>query len=232
MKVALCADAKDVSKKTNLFPYGCSSYISSVSRVGPELETFKLSIFKRSQCETNPNVLQLIPYVVIRHKESGAYLTYTRGVGGDEAGLHSKRSVGLGGHIDVAPTTKLSSLIIDEAARELEEEIGLPPATTLPLLENAIDKAYYLFTNADDVSKVHLGIAIVIELDELDIRSAELDTITELHWVTSKVLLADPDILELWSKIILDTLHPVFNERLSPVDLAYFIEHYKYLHNG
>ena len=56
----------------------------------------------RAEVEKDPGFKQLIPYVIFRHVDAAGTQTvfqYTRGTGQGEGRLHSKRSVGIGGHI-------------------------------------------------------------------------------------------------------------------------------------
>lgn len=88
------------------------------------IEQWKPFMMSRDICETDENYLQLIPYIAVVN-ERGEYFSYERGSAGNEARLHAKRSIGLGGHIDHPVTTTIEDLIATEAARELEEEVGL-----------------------------------------------------------------------------------------------------------
>ena len=61
-----------------------------------------ISYRPRSEVEEDPSFKQLIPYVIFRHRDAQGRQTvfqYTRGTGQGEGRLHSKRSVGIGGHI-------------------------------------------------------------------------------------------------------------------------------------
>ena len=56
----------------------------------------------RQEVEHDPGFKQLIPYVIFRHRDAAGTVSlfqYTRGKGQAEARLHSKRSIGVGGHI-------------------------------------------------------------------------------------------------------------------------------------
>ena len=56
----------------------------------------------RSEMEADPSFKQLIPYVIFCHRDAAGNLSvfrYTRGTGQGEQRLHSKHSVGIGGHI-------------------------------------------------------------------------------------------------------------------------------------
>jgi len=53
----------------------------------------------RSTCETDPNYLQIIPYVIIKDRY-GYIFSYRRGSGGGEERLLKKCSIGFGGHVE------------------------------------------------------------------------------------------------------------------------------------
>src|SRR5512140_2037764 len=58
----------------------------------------------RGEVEQDPSFKQLIPYVIFRHTDAQgrpSVFQYTRGKGMGEGRLHSKRSVGIGGHISL-----------------------------------------------------------------------------------------------------------------------------------
>lgn len=73
-------------------------------RLGKSLATELLysveaSLILREHCETDPDVQQLVAYIVIRDN-TGRCLHYRRGKAGAESRLHDKRSLGFGGHIN------------------------------------------------------------------------------------------------------------------------------------
>src|SRR5450432_1186674 len=76
---------------------------TDVQRYRPLLTDAQLASFRpRSEVETDPSWLQLIPYVVLQHH--GRIFHYTRGKSGGEQRLHAKRSIGIGGHINPVDT--------------------------------------------------------------------------------------------------------------------------------
>jgi predicted NUDIX family phosphoesterase len=60
----------------------------------------KTSLEDRATCETDPSLLQLLPYVLIHREDTEQYFVYCRGKGGEEARLHGNLSLGIGGHVD------------------------------------------------------------------------------------------------------------------------------------
>src|SRR5262249_51982658 len=98
------------------------------------LDPANTSFRPRDEVEEDPGYKQLIPYVIFRHRDAAGRTTvfhYTRGKGQGEARLHSKRSVGVGGHISAEDCTP--DVIVPYAEgmqRELAEEVHLDTAFT------------------------------------------------------------------------------------------------------
>ena len=66
--------------------------------LSPEHTTYR----PRPEMEQDPSFKQLIPYVIFRYTDTAGVahvFQYTRGKGQGEGRLHSKRSIGIGGHI-------------------------------------------------------------------------------------------------------------------------------------
>jgi predicted NUDIX family phosphoesterase len=116
----------------------------------------------RWRAEEDPSYKQLIPYVLLQHTDlAGRRLLfqYTRGTGQGEGRLHSKRSVGIGGHIS---ESDISDQAIhpyhDGLQRELNEEV-------------AIHCAYHqrcvglINDDETEVGRVHLGVVHLFELE-------------------------------------------------------------------
>jgi len=66
------------------------------------LEPGNHQFLARDDAEEDPSYKQLIPYAIFAHHDSEGehYLQYVRGGGGGEKRLTSKRSMGIGGHIN------------------------------------------------------------------------------------------------------------------------------------
>jgi predicted NUDIX family phosphoesterase len=156
----------------------------------------------RDQCETDPTLLQIIPYIVLRN-DGGKIFVYERGSASGEQRLAAKLSVGLGGHVDVAPpapgASAFSGLLLSEAERELREEVGLD--VELSGLSSAV-----LYTGATGlpVDQVHLG--LVIEHNVLQGQQLKLEEghVTNGRWVTLSELNVPETFerLEFWSQAV------------------------------
>ena len=157
----------------------------------------------RPECETDENFFQLIPYIMLINQRNEIYC-YTRGKAGDEDRLHSKLSIGLGGHVDAAPTPgNLLTLLRAEAARELNEETGIlvgnPEVFTF-------DK--YIVDHSDAVGRVHLGLLTSYMVDNLQLVNAELNVIEKGEF-RSVENLTRPEVyarLENWSRHVVDDI--------------------------
>lgn len=166
----------------------------------------------RDLCETDERYLQLLPYVIVVN-EHGEYFSYERGSAGAEARLHSKRSIGLGGHIDNPVTTTLDDLIVDEAARELEEEVGL--VINKELLHDALKRAILIRQTVTPVDRVHLGIALSIQVHSSELKKLEDGVIINPMWLSPRMVymhwmlkdLVKPEVMkwefETWSEVYL-----------------------------
>lgn len=120
------------------------------------LDTVKTYFIPRSECETNPAYLQLIPYVMV--KRYGHLLQYRRVKGSGETRLVGKASVGFGGHInetDLMDSTRtVSDLILAGARRELLEELGISALGGFVF-------SGFVYSNATEVDRVHLGVVLL-----------------------------------------------------------------------
>ncbi|MEA2109437.1 MAG: hypothetical protein U9P07_08475 [Pseudomonadota bacterium] len=108
----------------------------------------------RGQAETNPDYLQIIPYLLL---ESGSWISpggiwcYSR-IGGREKRLLQQFSCGVGGHVEWGDrSSSLAATAENCLWRELKEEIQSPSIESLrPLC--------WLYENESEVGLVHLGL--------------------------------------------------------------------------
>jgi predicted NUDIX family phosphoesterase len=112
-------------------------------------------------CEKDPTWKQLLPYAVAMDK-AGLIYCYTRGAAGAEGRLHGNISIGLGGHVDVAPQPgeSLRDVLALECNRELEEEAGLPTAP--------VEFLGLICDPTNDVGMVHIGLLNVRRITEAE----------------------------------------------------------------
>ncbi len=161
----------------------------------------------RHEVEEDPSFKQLIPYVIFRHTDDTGRVhlfQYTRGKGQGEGRLHSKKSVGIGGHISVddsaaCETASHATTAYHEGMRrELAEEV-------------AIDTKYreqcagLINDDESEVGKVHLGVVHIFDVETPDVRPLETD-ICEAGFRPLDEIMADTSGFETWSLICLNAL--------------------------
>lgn len=156
----------------------------------------------RSQAERDPSFKQIIPYVIMTCE--GKYLSYVRGKRAGETRLVSKRSIGIGGHINPidADNSPLFAYMYDNylaaVQREVEEEVAVETTHTDHIVALLNDES-------NDVGSVHLGIVHLWTLDEPSVSKRE-QMITQMAFMTPAELEAERDTLETWSALCLDQL--------------------------
>lgn len=156
----------------------------------------------RSKAEQDPGYKQLIPYVILEHTDSlGQRLVfqYTRGKGQGEGRLHSKRSIGIGGHISETDVTDQAiHPYHDGMQRELEEEVAIHCHWR--------DRCVGLINDDEtEVGRVHLGVVHIFELDRPAVEPREAD-IMESGFQPVEELLSNLAGFETWSQICLREL--------------------------
>lgn len=167
--------------------------------IQPYLETLLdpayTSYRPRDEMEQDPSFKQLIPYCIFRCQ--GDIFSYRRGKGQGEGRLHSKRSVGVGGHIS-SIDQHAASVYREAMRREIEEEV---------ILESNFRESCIGLINDDltEVGKVHLGIVHIFDIDEPKVRARE-ESIHEAGFANLSELLQTRDQFETWSQICLDHL--------------------------
>ena len=153
----------------------------------------------RPPAETNPELQQIIPYVLLVHE--GRVLHYVRGKKAGEQRLVAKGSIGIGGHMNDHDEGLFA---LDRAAydaavqREVAEELKLNARYT----NHAVA---LLNDDANEVGKVHLGVVHIFNLETPDVAKGEA-MITELQFLDRDQLAARRENLESWSQICFDHL--------------------------
>jgi predicted NUDIX family phosphoesterase len=165
----------------------------------PENMTFR----PRDEVEKDPGFKQLIPYVIFRHVDAAGGLSvfqYTRGVGMGEGRLHSKRSVGIGGHISAVDVGDDGSgnAYQEGMRRELEEEVAIESPYTARCVGLIND-------DQTEVGSVHLGIVHLFDMAQPAVRPREAEII-ECGFRPADAILADMSGFETWSEICMRAL--------------------------
>lgn len=151
------------------------------ARVQKIVRTFKnYEVKRRGDMEEDPTYKQLIGYTIIKDKVSKEILVYKRLVGGGEARLHGKASVGIGGHMNDIPNKNIDDVIKINAAREIEEEVAINIDEAL----NSIEFIGLINDDKEEVGKVHIGLVYICEVDKNKVKVAEDDTLT-IEWLSS-----------------------------------------------
>jgi predicted NUDIX family phosphoesterase len=157
----------------------------------------------RGIVEKDPSFKQLIPYVVFRHVDAAGTETvfqYTRGKGQGEGRLHSKRSVGIGGHISAidAAANGGGNPYEEGMRRELEEEVAIDTPYT-PRCVGMIND------DQTDVGRVHLGVVYLFDVERPAVQPRESEII-ECGFQPVTAILADLTGFETWSQISMKAL--------------------------
>lgn len=150
----------------------------------------------RHEVEEDPSFKQLIPYCIFRHEDR--IFHYTRGNMGEEGRLHSKRSIGIGGHISSEDGTEAGDPYFQAMQREIEEEVYLDSAHRQQCVGLIND-------DQTEVGRVHLGIVHLFDLDAPKVRPRE-KSIRETGFALPAELTGQRDRFESWSQICLDHL--------------------------
>lgn len=154
------------------------------------------SLFRdRDSVEYDPCYKQIIPYVVISENTSDRILVYNRSKQSDEARLHDKFSLGVGGHIEDVDDTRGYDAFYHGMRREIQEEIGLVSHCDYRILG-------FINDNSNDVGRVHLGIAVQLFVDEINCHHGENDILIKRQKLSLKEIQTIEHGLESWSRIL------------------------------
>lgn len=171
-----------------------------VDRYLPALLARENNFFtQRAPAETNPELKQIIPYVLLVHE--GRVLHYVRGKKAGEQRLVSKGSIGIGGHMNDLDEG-LFALDEDAYRAAVEREVGEELRLGTTYRDNIVA---LLNDDSNEVGKVHLGVVHVFELASDKVEKGEA-MITELQFLTPAQLATRKDALESWSQICLESL--------------------------
>ena len=165
----------------------------------------------RSQAEANPGYKQLIPYVIMTC--NGKYLTYVRGKRAGETRLVSKRSIGIGGHINPvdheAPLfgTDFKEIYDTAVQREVAEEVNIEATHTDQIVALLND-------DTNEVGQVHLGVVHLWTLDAETVTRKE-QMITQLAFMTPAELNKVKETMETWSQLCLQAIHKMTKNKTT-----------------
>ena len=117
-----------------------------------------------------------------------------------EARLHGKASVGIGGHMNEVEGKTIFEMLKINAARELNEEVGVSE-------EEALNNLHFIGLINDDkteVGQVHVGVVYECKVDKSKVEVKEDDTLV-IKWMTADEAKAEENY-ETWSEF----LKPIF----------------------
>lgn len=155
----------------------------------------------RDALEIDPSRKQLIPYVIIAHKDRIFTMRRTRKQ--TEARLHDQLSIGVGGHIDMADVIPGEDAIYTGMMRELFEEVCVTQDTLEPTYQGLLND------DSSEVGRMHMGVVYTLFVHTADVRVLETEKM-EGFWLTVGEALAQKDRMESWSAMLLDQLHAWF----------------------
>lgn len=165
------------------------------------IDTFKsYEVKRRGDMEEDSSYKQLIGYVLLKDANTNEVLVYKRLVGGGEARLHGKASVGIGGHMNEVEGKTIFEMLKINAARELNEEVGVSE-------EEALNNLHFIGLINDDkteVGQVHVGVVYECKVDKSKVEVKEDDTLV-IKWMTADEAKAEENY-ETWSEF----LKPIF----------------------
>ena len=147
---------------------------------------------------------QILGYCVI--KCGNHVLTYARKRGA-EARLHGNRSIGFGGHVDIADYSEQTDeyvgylgALIKACERELHEELGLVTTVGTRQFSSII------VDQTNPVGSVHVGLPLEIHLLHKDEVTVDPEEISDSLWLSTDELKANIDEYENWSKLLIKQL--------------------------
>ena len=165
------------------------------------IDTFELyEVKRRGDMEEDSSYKQLIGYVLLKDANTNEVLVYKRLVGGGEARLHGKASVGIGGHMNEIEGKTIFEMLKINAARELNEEVGVSE-------EEALNNLHFIGLINDDkteVGQVHVGVVYECKVDKSKVEVKEDDTLV-IKWMTADEA-KEEENYETWSEF----LKPIF----------------------
>jgi predicted NUDIX family phosphoesterase len=123
---------------------------------------------------------------------------YQRGKGQGEGRLHSKFSIGIGGHISADDQLGDAPVYEEGMRRELAEEVIIET----PYTEQCVG---LINDDQTEVGKVHLGVVHVFDVEQPAVRSRETD-ILEAGFRPIDEIRKNYDRLETWSQICFDAI--------------------------
>lgn len=159
----------------------------------------KYEVKRRGDMEEDPSYKQLISYCILEN-EDDEILLYERLSGGGEGRLHGLSSIGVGGHMNDVKDQDVEAILMENAKRELEEEVGIHE-----IADNGLELMGFINDDDNEVGRVHIGLVFKVKVNRLDVRAVETDTLA-IRWI-EKNRLKEVASYESWSSLIIDALY-------------------------
>lgn len=162
---------------------------------------------RRGDCETDPSLKQIIPYVVFL--TDSEVFTYTRGKSQGESRLHALRSLGVGGHVAEEDAAGGCTRDAYELAlkRELDEEVRV----SSPGLMRTVG---LINDDSTPVGQVHLGVVHICMIESPNVEPLEAG-LAEATFMPIESAHGLAGQFETWSQICLENL-PELKLRSKP----------------
>lgn len=198
-EIIIVVPRKALFENENFAFQGTESNPDVVARLVGNIQA-NFGTMRRGDAEEEPRFKQPIPYAVIRRGTE--LFLYERLKGGGEERLHSKLSLGAGGHMNAVEGVRdFNEITRINLERELEEELNI----SHPFVPETIG---FINDDSTPVSNVHVAILTIIDLPlDATVEVRETDQLegdfVQLSTLKSKAVY---ERLEDWSKIVVDTL--------------------------
>jgi predicted NUDIX family phosphoesterase len=167
------------------------------------LDPAVLSYKDREEAETDETFKQVIPYCVLNFGKH--YLAYQRTKKGQEARLHDKWSVGVGGHINPQDGHIGSPVMYGQAVcRELLEEVGLDRVYP----EDIGGSVGLLYDDSNQVGRVHFGVVHLIHIAPLASFKFGDNALSSSDWFMLPELVETVGRFENWSQLVIKHMLP------------------------
>lgn len=161
--------------------------------------------FVRGEMEHFPRFKQPIAYLILRDPSDGSIYAYQRSTdkrATNEARLHGKWSIGVGGHVRSQDGPPGLEAVTRSLIREAGEEVGFLPGIPLSLVG-------FINDDRDSVGQVHLGLVYVSLVSKESIRPKEAAIRQGGFYQPNEfesIVNEKGGVIEGWTQIALDAL--------------------------
>lgn len=161
----------------------------------------KYEVKRRGDMEEDERYKQLISYCILENEHNDV-LVYERLSGGGENRLHGLSSIGIGGHMNRIDNAQIEDVLLENASRELEEEVGITDVSL-----NALELIGFINDDDTEVGRVHFGLVFKLKVNASEVFVNETDTL-KIEWKKEHALMHETDY-ESWSRLIIEAIYNV-----------------------